>query len=260
MLSCVVSTSYAIAIVSTGAQRESDGVRFFFTVTEWEGPHRICHELTFVECGVQIVGAQYEGSGSWQDIVLGTHRWPGLKPNVSMTEIRKQMKGFGIPFKGSLFVPDEKKMSKTFCITFAETKFVPDPAISFVVPVGPCTRVSPVPLVCKTWGSPVINHGNLNETTVEGNQADITLQITCSGPGSVIATIGKGSSRVALNEEGTLYSIITLNNQDAAAGVPIQVAGEVGRSLYLASTLFTTKGAVKPGAFSGSTVLTISPP
>ncbi len=264
VLGFMSNVTCAISIVSTGSQYEVGGRRFFFTVTAWEGGDKICNDLTFSTCGVSIVGAQYKGSGNWEDVVYSSdYNWQHLKPNASMAEVRKQLEargGFSIPLQGSLFVPKDRKISKSFCITFAESKYQPG-GISFVVPTGPCAPVILPALVCDIQGNPIINHGDISDAKVEGNEAWTHMYITCTGPSSVNVAIGGNDKAVVkLRGDEGLYSKITINNQDGAEGVNIPASENPAKPILVKSTLFTTAGSARPGAFSGFSVLTVSPP
>jgi hypothetical protein len=64
---------------------------------------------------------------------------------------------------------------------------------------------------------------------------------------------------VRLRDDNSLYSKITVNGKDATAGINLPVSDGLASPLNVTSTL-VTRGTVTPGAFSGSTVITISPP
>jgi hypothetical protein len=64
---------------------------------------------------------------------------------------------------------------------------------------------------------------------------------------------------VRLRADNSLYSKITVNGEDATTGINVALTNGLARSLNIESTL-VTRGTVAPGAFSGSTVITISPP
>ncbi|MNP46035.1 hypothetical protein D3C76_1400060 [compost metagenome] len=172
-----------------------------------------------------------------------------------MADIRRQMSGFSIPFQGSLFVPKDSKVSDSFCITFAQG-YSYSGAGGVVVPVGTCAQVIKPTMQCEIKGNTNINHGNVSDAAIDGNEAATTLQLTCTGESSVIAKL---SSAVNLRADRSLYSKLTVGGKSAQGGVEVFMEKDLPRPVVVKSTLFSS-GTVEPGAFSGSTVLTIAPP
>lgn len=258
LLCLVVNTTYAVSIESTGSRYEPGGVRYYFTVTSWEGGgHYFCSDMTAVSCSLYIVGAQ--GFGDYRYMVRSSHGWNDINPSGSMTSVRNQMRGFSIPFNGSLFVPKEEKVSDTFCISFSQG-FRYSSSLGLHHPVGPCTRVIRPELKCEIKGSTTINHNNVSDAAIDGNEAAVTLQLTCTGTSSVIASASKeNTAGVKLRADGSLYSKLTIDGKAPANGVPIKVEEGMPTPIFIKSTL-SSNGTVEPGPFSGSTVLTISPP
>jgi hypothetical protein len=258
LLCFVVNAAHAISIEFNKSQYEPGGARYYFTVTSWEGGgHSVCSDTTATECILYLVGAQ--APGDYQAMVFSTHRWYEIRPSTSMTTVRNQMRGFSIPFKGDLFVPKEKRVSDSFCISFAQGfRYVG--AGGLIAPVGPCAKVIKPALQCEIKGNTTINHNNVSDAAIDGNEAAVTLQLTCTGTSSVIASASKESaSGVKLRADGSLYSKLTIDGKAPANGVPIKVEEGMPTPIFIKSTL-TSNGTVEPGPFSGSTVLTISPP
>lgn len=256
LLICLITnTAHAVSIVSTGSRYESGGVRYYFTVTQWEGTtDRICSDMTALRCDLRIYGLQPPS-----DYIGSTHYWNGIKPSTSLTEVRNQMKGFSIPFHGTLFVPKGTKVNNRFCITFTQ-QHIYSLSQGLGHRVGPCAPVIKPALQCEIKGDTIINHGSVSDNNINGNEAATTLQLTCTGISSVIATASKESpSGIKLRTDGSLYSKLTVEGKAPADGVPIKVEEGVPTPIFIKSTLFS-KGTVEPGEFSGSTVLTISPP
>lgn len=259
LLTCLTTNiAHAVSIESTGSRYENGGTRYYFTVTSWEGGnHNFCNDMTASECHLMLVGAQHPGD--YYAMVISKHYWQRIKPSNSMTTVRSQMQGFSIPFQGSLFVPKEQKISEEFCISFAQ-------AYSYVgsgnvyAPIGPCAPVIKPELQCDIKGNTVLNHNNISDAAIDGNEATAALQLTCTGVSSVFAYASKESpSGVKLRSDGSLYSKLTIDGKPAANGVSINVKDGIPEPISIKSTLHT-KGSVEPGAFTGSTVLTISPP
>ncbi|MHC2144552.1 MrpH family fimbial adhesin [Pseudomonas sp. 210_17 TE3656] len=258
LLCFVVNAAHAISIEFNKSQYEPGGARYYFTVTSWEGGgDSACSDTTAVSCSLYLVGAQ--GPGDYMAMVLSTHSWYDIRPNTSMTAVRNQMRGFSIPFQGSLFVPKDRRVSDSFCISFAQG-FSYVGAGGLVAPFGPCAKVIKPALQCEIKGNATINHNNVSDAAIDGNEAAVTLQLTCTGVSSVIASASKENpSGVKLRADGSLYSKLTIDGKAPANGVPIKVEEGIPTPIFIKSTL-SSNGTVEPGPFSGSTVLTISPP
>lgn len=251
------SFSHALTIESTRSEYESGGIRYYFTVTSWGlNGVKVCDDMTATTCGLRIVGVKSPGDYSY--MVEGNYYWE-IEPSHSMSDIRKQMKGFSIPFEGSLLVPRYPPISNSFCITFAQGYRYPGIG-GLVVPVGPCAPVTKPVLKCDITGNTTINHNNVSDAAINGNEADTTLELTCTGATRVIVSAGREDlSGIKLRTDGSLYSKLTIGNKAAEFGVVIGVENGVPTPVTIKSTLYSN-GTVEPGAFSGSTVLMISPP
>lgn len=252
----VANTADAVSIKSTGSRYEPGGVRYFFTVTGWLGGDSFCSDTRAVTCSLSLVGAQ--APDNYYYMVSSQYYWK-IKPSTNMTVVINQMSGFSIPFNGSLFVPKDSRVSNSFCITFAQGYSYPNSG-GVIAPVGPCAPVIKPALKCEIKGDTTINHGDVSDAAIEGKASAITLQLACTGTSSVIATASNESpSGIKLRADGSLYSKLTIAGKAAADGVSIKVEEGSPTPISIKSTLFT-KGTVEPGEFSGSTVLTISPP
>lgn len=151
------------------------------------------------------------------------------------------------------------KISDTFCIRFTEG-YSYHGSGGLVGPIGPCAPVKKPPLQCEIRGNTTINHENVSDAAINGNEATVTLQLTCTGVSSVIASASKeNTSGVKLRADGSLYSKLTIDGKALANGVPIKVEEGMPTPIFIKSTL-SSNGTVQPGPFSGSTVLAISPP
>jgi hypothetical protein len=178
-----------------------------------------------------------------------------------MQNVYSQMnrQGFSVPYDGSILVPKGTQTSSRFCITFAQGYSWASSG-GAVTPIGPCAPVIPAALQCDVRGNTTISHRELFSDAIDGNEAQTQLQLTCTGASSVIVnTTADDEFGVKLRTNEGLYSKLTIDGKSTARGVSINVAGNWRTNISLKSTL-VTKGVVKPGEFSGSTVLTISPP
>ncbi len=174
-------------------------------------------------------------------------------PLMRLEQMKKS--GFSIPFHGSLFVPSSTAIPGNFCISFAQG-YQWNGIGGAVSPIGPCAQVLKPAMQCEIKGNTNINHGNVSDAAIDGNEAATTLQLTCTGVSSVIAKL---SSAVNLRADRNLYSELTVGGKSAQGGVEVFMEKDLPRPVVVKSTLFSN-GTVEPGAFSGSTVLTIAPP
>lgn len=106
----------------------------------------------------------------------------------------------------------------------------------------------------------MIDHKTLEDNAFEGATASTQLGVQCHGPSSVtVSTARTDAYGVQLRNDGSLYSKITVNGKDATAGINVPITQGLTTPLTITSTLIK-RGNVTPGQFSGSTVVTISPP
>lgn len=253
------SLSYAVLITSTKSQYEPGGIRFYFTVTSWkDGGGKFCDDMSAVSCTLQIYGVQSPGNNSYMTPADGY--WE-IKPQQTMEWVftAMQRSGFSIPHKGSVLVRKGTPLSDTYCISFA-TGYRWAGIGGAVSPSGPCAKVTMPALQCDITGNTTIKHREIFSDAIDGNEAETQLQLTCTGATSVTATTGADDALgVKLRAGEGLYSKLTIDGKKTSSGVLIKVDNGLPTRISLKSTL-VTKGIVKPGEFSGSTVLTISPP
>ena len=129
-------------------------------------------------------------------------------------------------------------------------------------PISNCSvipRPNTTPTLCDISGNTTIDHRTLSGTALNGAQASTQLNIKCNASASVsVRATRTNSYGVSLRSDDSLYSVVTINNQDATNGINMSVTGNLDSPLSITSTL-VTRGAVAPGPFSGSTVITVSP-
>lgn len=259
----ISDSAIAVEIESTGSRNEDNGVRYFFTVTQWEGGgDNFCRDFSARTCNLSIAGILGPGH-----LASSSYYWYNLRPNSTMTNLRTTMSNsigagstsFTIPFRGSIFVPTPHR---SLCISFVQQFVYGGGTQTRYDPVGPCRSTMEPPAKCEINGSPTINHGWVSDNidTLNLSSAETTLQLTCTGRGTVMASASKESpTGIKLRADGSLYSKITIEGKPAAAGVRINVESGLATPITIKSQLYSN-GAVMPGAFSGSTVLTIAPP
>lgn len=251
-----------IVITPTKSEYVSGGVRYYFVVNSWgyEFMSSPCSttEPIYTTCTIsltaRISSSYHEGVGYYD-------RWEvPVRRNSYMGDLLKDLesKGFRIPLSGSIFVASKYEPSD-LCIGFGAVKT--GPTIGGAVnPLGPCYRVAAPSLQCDITGYAVIDHKNLMDDAVDGATASTQVYVQCRGPASLaVSTSQTDSYGVRLKSDGSLYSKITVNGQDATAGINVPITQGLATPLTITSTL-VKRGNVTPGQFSGSTIITISPP
>ncbi|MCK3863858.1 hypothetical protein [Pseudomonas sp. B329] len=256
VLSCAaMAQAQAYNIVSTGSQYESQGVRYFFEVTNWSptDPSPSPCETANPEkkiCRVALSGIDFGVmASSFQQWDLPAYP----KTNLGTLLVDLQSKGFQA--KNSILVDRNRRV----CISFLAA--VTSGGGVQMAPFGPCTPVMAPALQCDIQGDTTIDHKSLPDNALDGAKASLLLNVQCKGgPASLIVSASRSNSNgVQLRSDGSLYSKITVNNEDATQGINVQVSDGTTAMLNITSTL-STHGTVEPGSFSGSTVVTVSPP
>ncbi|MBM3106214.1 hypothetical protein IIE18_13820 [Pseudomonas sp. V1] len=254
----ITSAASAVSIITTESRYESNGIRYSFTVSEWGENENICNDASATNCIVQIVGVPYPGQNSYW--VSSRYIANKIKPSRNPSEITQQLKnaGFSIPLHGSIFVRNTEDTSN-FCISIVYGYQYPGigGAYNFY---GPCAPVVKPPLQCEITGNTLIDHNKLSDAAIDGNEAQASLQLKCTGVTRVTVSASKESpTGIKLRPDGSLLSKITIEGKPAAPGVQISVEEGLFTPVNIKSTLFSN-GVVEPGPFSGSTVLTVTPP
>jgi len=250
------SISAAAVITPTKSQYEPAGVRYYFTVTDWDSGVPLCNDTSATRCTLTIAGAQ-----SPDDFMgmISDRSWSVTPSSMQNVYSQLNRQGFFVPYEGSILVPKGTQTSSGFCIVFAQG-YSRGSSGGIVAPIGPCAPVIPAALQCDVRGNTTISHRELFSDAIDGSEAQTQLQLTCTGATSVIVNTTKDDYiGVKLRTDEGLYSKLTIDGKSTALGVSINVADNWRTNISLKSTL-VTRGVVKPGEFSGSTVLTISPP
>lgn len=265
MLGGAAVQAHAITITTTRSQYEPGGVRYHFVVSDWSSgtndPNTcVSTDLRHTICRVSL-GA-YERPGESSAVGWFDQYWDIsiYRESSSMGGLLFDMgsRGFRVPLTASIFVPTSKASNEN-CITFGYST-IGQAIGGFVVPFGPCTRVAVPILQCEIKGNPVINHKNLPDNALEGATASTQLNVLCRGPASVSVSASRTNTfGVRLRDDNSLYSKITINGKDATEGINLPVSESLATPINITSTL-ATRGTVTPGAFSGYTVITVSPP
>lgn len=265
LLFAVTGQAGAITINSTESRYESGGIRYYFTVDNWS-----IYDTTPSPCrsdnyGVDtcVVELAMRPNPANASTIGERYEWrvPVGRGKATMGDMLTTLNryGFSIPFRGSVLVSKQSNVNSEMCLSFSVSTI--GPAIGGVIGLfGPCTRVMPPILRCDISGDTTIDHKSLADTQLDGATASIQLTVHCKGTTSVtITTSISNYFGVKLRSDGSLYSRITVNGRDATYGTYQTVRDDEPTPVNITSTLIT-HGTVAPGSFSGSTVITISPP
>ncbi|MCL9657638.1 hypothetical protein [Pseudomonas protegens] len=254
--------AYAITITTTKSEYVPGGMRYYFEVTSW-GSELISspcstNESIYTVC---IIRLSARITSSYNRTVGDYAVWEvPVRRSSYMGDLLRDLesKGFRIPLSGSIFVDSEYTHSD-LCIGFLAVKT--GPTIGGALnPFGPCHRVAAPSLQCDITGYAVIDHKSLMDNAVDGATASTRVYVQCRGPASMtVSTSRSDSYGVRLKSDGSLYSKITVNGKDATVGINVPITQGLATPLTITSTL-VKRGKVTPGQFSGSTVVTISPP
>lgn len=251
-----------IVITPTKSEHVSGGVRYYFVVNSWGYefmPSPCSTSDPFYNTCTIYLDVHISSSNNMSVGRYSSWEVP-VRPNSYMGDLLRDLesRGFQIPLSGSIFVASEK-VSSDLCIGFSSVKTGPI-AGDAISSLGPCYRVAAPSLQCDITGYAVIDHKNLMDDAVDGATASTQVYVQCRGPASLaVSTSQTDSYGVRLKSDGSLYSKITVNGQDATAGINVPITQGLATPLTITSTL-VKRGNVTPGQFSGSTIITISPP
>lgn len=265
LLCAIAGQADAMTITTTDSRYETGGVRYYFTVDNWsmyDTTPSVCRSDNpgIDTCVIELAMRPGPDSG----FTIGErHIWrvPIGRGKPTMGDLLRTLTGFGfsMPFRNSVLVSKQSNVTSDMCLSFSIATIGPmiGGAIS---PFGPCARVKAPMLQCEISGDSTIDHKSLTDTQLNGARASIQLTVLCRGPSSVtITTSSTNYYGVKLRSDGSLYSRISINGRDASYGTYLPVRDNLPTPIEVTSNL-VTYGTVAPGSFSGSTVITISPP
>lgn len=262
LLCGAVVQAHAISIYPTKSEYEPGGVRYYFVVNDF-GPvntrspcatYSEANDVCRIFLAATTIPSYYMPVG-----VYSTWDVP-IRSGSNLGQLQKDLesKGFQIPLRGSVLVTD-KTVFPNLCISFAAAIVATNESMRAFL-FGPCAPVTAPPLQCEITGDTTIDHKNLADNVLDGATASTQLYVKCRGPASVTVSASRTNTYgVRLREDNSLYSKITVNGKDATTGINVPVNDNVSSPLNITSTL-VSRGTVTPGAFSGSTVITVSPP
>ncbi|SFB39385.1 hypothetical protein SAMN05216248_105164 [Pseudomonas simiae] len=253
-----------ISITTTKSEYVPGGVRYYFEVTGWDTSNTrspcsssVSWDEKVTRCMIQL-NARYNTNavGSYASWTVPYYNNEKASMLTLLQDLTKQ--GFRLPLSGSIFV-DSKKVSPDICIGFA---YLITNANNNYFPgtMGTCYKVAAPSLQCDFTGNSVIDHMRLVDNAVEGATASTQVDVQCKGASTLIVSTSQTDAYgVRLNKDGSLYSKITVNGKDATTGITVPITQGQSAPLTITSTL-VKRGDIQPGEFSGSTVITISPP
>jgi len=263
LLWVVTPQSHAVTITTTKSEYAPGGARYYFVVSSWGYPGNSspCSDPRsgFTHCAIILTAQKI--STPYYSPVSEYATWDvPVRNNSNMGELLQDLegKGFRIPLSGSIFV-DSTNVSSDLCIGFAYVKIGPNiegSARTF----GNCQPVATLPLQCEITGDTTIDHQVLADNAADGATASTQLKLQCTGPSSMtISTSTTNSHGVRLKDDDSLYSKVTVNGKNSTAGINVPITPGLATPLTITSTL-VKRGDLTPGAFLGSTVVTISSP
>lgn len=251
------------SITSTSSRYEGSGVRYYFVVNNWTVDSRdpnpcVSTDRAVSTCNFYLV---IRDSNSWGTWSYGRWEIPIRRTSYGSGELLSdlQKQGVTVPLSGSILVPAEYPSSQ-LCFRFNWSHTGPNLGGAVNDWGYYCNRVVAPPLSCSITGNSIITHTPVSDREINMSTASTVLKVQCSGPSSVTVTASRPDSRgVPLRDNGSLFSSITVNGEDATSGVNVRLPDGRNGSLNIRSRL-SSIGTVKPGPFSGSTVITVSPP
>lgn len=250
-----VQAKATLAVTSIVA--EGGSVRISYTLSNWSledtgrsacgETRRVCNVFT----EIRLVDSNNTG-GLWTINVSNSSR-------MTLGDVIRELNANGVsmPYSGSTMITSAANLAGgCFALTTA-SGVIAGPAydVTNCMPLRPPTP----PVQCDIDGSTTIDHRSLSETALNNAQASTQLNVRCSASASVTVRATRTNSRgVRLRADESLYSVVTINNRDATGGINVTTTNTMSTPITVMSTL-NTQGTVAPGAFSGSTVITVSP-
>lgn len=249
-------------IMNPASLYERFGIRYYFLVHNWTVTERERNPCVSTDpqvntCTIMLSIRDSTDGYTW---LYDTWKVPIRRSSSGSGELLSdlQKQGFTIPLSGSILVPSDYPPS-TLCLALSYAYSGPSVGGIFGR-WGDCNRVSAPPLHCDITGNFNIDHKKVFETELDGATASTQLNVMCSGPSSVTVTASRTDPKgVQLRSDGSLYSRITVNGKDATSGINVRLPDGQNGTLNIRSRL-SSVGTVNPGPFSGSTVITVSPP
>lgn len=246
-----------IAVTSVQSDGGAGGTPFdlnvSFVITSWS-----TSDATAINCGrwqctlsYRVVFDDGTSTGFGLGLVL-----PGSTTGLTLgrfLQSYQRLNGFVIPSSHSTrMISAELLRNPCFAIVNSDTLFGG-------IIVSNCVPLTSAAVRCDISGNTTIDHKTLLDSALNGAQASTKLNVKCNASASVsVRATRTNSYGVSLRNDDSLYSVVTVNNRDSTNGIDMSVTGNLDSPLNITSTL-VTRGAVAPGPFSGSTVITVTP-
>lgn len=250
-------------IVSTSSRYEGAAVRYYFEVENWTVTDRDRNPCVSTDSAVSrcVLYLSIRHPPSRYTAYYARWEIPIRRSSTGSGELLSDLQKLGVtmPITGSILVP-QSYPSNELCFGFVWAHIGPNLGGAHNDWGSWCNRVVAPPLSCSITGNSTITHTPVSDREVNMSTASTVLNVQCSGPSSVTVTASRPDSRgVPLRGDGSLFSKITVNGADATSGVNVGLPDGRNGSLNIVSKL-SSSGTVTPGPFSGSTVITVSPP
>ena len=253
-----ISRAHATAtFVVTSIVSEGGFTRISYTLSGWSledsglsacgGTNRNCQ----VRPELRLVGSQ--NSGDQWSVTTALNR------PVTFGDILRELNSMGVfmPYSDSYLIESAADLTGGCMVYTTSSGNMGGPAYDLTncVPLRPPTP----PVQCSISGNATVDHRALSGSELNGAQASTRLNVRCNASASISVRAARTNTwGVRLRNDDSLYSVVTINTRDATNGINMSVTNNLDSPLNIISTL-VTRGAVAPGPFSGSTVITVSP-
>ena len=139
-----------------------------------------------------------------------------------------------MPYKDSVTIVSNMDLSNA-CLAFA---------ISDGVAKGRYSNfydMSKLPAVCELSGNTNIDHRMLSDNALNGAWSSARISLKCTGEPKVLVKASRTNfNGVRLRSDGSLYSEVTINGQNAISGINVSIIDNVSTPLTILSALKTT--------------------
>ena len=205
------------------------------------------------QCVIQVEGSRFSNPIAYITVdTADSDRSVGL--TLGQLLVRLNRVGFNIPFNGQFRMSNSIVGPGCTSMTLGLQRSGANRQV-----ISASCADGQVPMRCDIDGNTMISHGALSDSALNGSLASTQLFIKCNNSTTVTVTATRTDSYgVRLRADGSLYAAVKVNDRDATGGINVLATSNESSPINITSTL-VTRGTVAAGAFSGSTVITISP-
>ena len=228
------------------------------SVTVSSADVRLNPDYTTWPCGeganVCGIGRYFSGNyKSYQGYYLTIYPSASQK-NEQLNQIRNFISKSGT-FSSALTSDFESGLCFVVAINNYPVQMIPPNCRNDITSAIPPENSKPPPISC-SLSNGSIDYGSVAAGELAGRKSSTRISVVCSGAANVqVVSRGYNSSQgVALDSNRTLFSRVTINGYSAERGTTISVYSS--SSVEIASELRSDGGAVPPGSYSGSLVVT----